>query len=120
MSFSKEALSALADERLMELAVTGETLPFEILVRRYEREIAGFAQKLLRNRDDADDALQETFLRVWRSRQAYRNDSAFRPYLYAVARNAIKDRLKVKAAHSDSSTTSDAPAPAESEEKSER
>jgi len=102
MNLSKEALSALADERLMELAATGETLPFEILVRRYEREIAAFAQKLLRNRDDADEALQETFLRVWRSRQSYRKGSAFRPYLYAVTRNVIKDRLKVNATRTDS------------------
>jgi RNA polymerase sigma-70 factor (ECF subfamily) len=94
MSHSKETLSALNDERLMSMAVAGEILPFELLVGRYEQEIAGFARKMLRNRDDADDVLQETFLRLWRSRQMYRGGAGFRPYLYAVARNVIRDRQK--------------------------
>src|SRR5579862_721661 len=100
MSDDREALGALDDERLMGMAAGGDMLPFEILVGRYEREIAGFARKMLRNRDDAEDVLQETFLRIWRAKQTYRSGNGFRPYLYAVARNAIKDRHKVNSARS--------------------
>jgi hypothetical protein len=48
MNLSKEALSALADERLMELAATGETLPFEILARASRRNYCATATTPMR------------------------------------------------------------------------
>src|SRR5579872_7286092 len=62
---------------------------------------------MLRSRDGAEDVLQETFLRLWRSRQMYRSGAMFRPYLYAVARNVIKDRQR-EMARTDSQRSSSA------------
>ncbi|MHB8468790.1 MAG: RNA polymerase sigma factor [Gaiellaceae bacterium] len=68
---------------------------FELLYRRYARSVFGIALRRLRDRQRAEDAVQETFTAVWRSAASYRPDRGpAAPWLYAVARNAIVDRLR--------------------------
>ena len=68
---------------------------FEVLYHRYVRSIFGLALRRLRDRQRAEDAVQETFAAVWRSASSYRPDRGpAAPWLYAVARNAIVDRMR--------------------------
>jgi RNA polymerase sigma-70 factor (ECF subfamily) len=70
---------------------------FELLYRRYVRSVFGLALRRLRDRQRAEDAVQETFAAVWRSARSYRPErGAAAPWLYAVARNAIVDRLRAR------------------------
>jgi len=70
---------------------------FELLYSRYVRSIFGLALRRLRDRQRAEDAVQETFAAVWRSAGSYRPErGAAAPWLYAVARNAIVDRLRAR------------------------
>jgi len=70
---------------------------FELLYHRYVRSIFGLALRRLRDRQRAEDAVQETFTAVWRSAGSYRPErGAAAAWLYAVARNAIVDRLRVR------------------------
>jgi RNA polymerase sigma-70 factor, ECF subfamily len=70
---------------------------FELLYRRYVRSVFGLALRRLRDRQRAEDAVQETFAAIWRSAQSYRPErGAAAPWLYAVARNAIVDRLRAR------------------------
>jgi RNA polymerase sigma-70 factor (ECF subfamily) len=68
---------------------------FEMLYHRYIRSIFGLALRRLRDRQRAEDAVQETFASIWRSAGSYRPErGAATPWLYAIARNAIVDRFR--------------------------
>src|SRR3954451_1569309 len=70
---------------------------FELLYRRYVRSVFGLALRRLRDRQRAEDAVQETFTAVWRSAASYKPERGpAAPWLYAIARNAIVDRLRAK------------------------
>ena len=70
---------------------------FELLYGRYVRSIFGLALRRLRDRQRAEDAVQETFTAIWRSAASYRPERGpAAPWLYAVARNAIVDRLRAR------------------------
>ena len=61
------------------------------------RSVFGLALRRLRDRQRAEDAVQETFTAVWRSAASYRPERGpAAPWLYAVARNAIVDRLRAR------------------------
>jgi RNA polymerase sigma-70 factor (ECF subfamily) len=56
-----------------------------------------FALRLVGNRQEAEDLTQETFLKAWRSREGLRDPQATRVWLFAIAANLWKDRLRRKA-----------------------
>jgi RNA polymerase sigma-70 factor (ECF subfamily) len=68
---------------------------FELLYHRYVRSVFGIALRRLRDRQRAEDAVQETFASIWRSAASYRPERGpAAPWLYAIARNAIVDRFR--------------------------
>src|SRR5438067_13069842 len=68
---------------------------FDVLYHRYIRSVFGLALQRLRDRDRAEDAVQEMFAAVWRSAGSYRPERGpAAPWLYAIARNAVVDRLR--------------------------
>src|SRR4051812_23280923 len=70
---------------------------FEAIYRRYVRSVYGLALRRLRDRQRAEDAVQETFAAVWRSAASYRPERGpAAPWLYAIARNAIVDRFRTQ------------------------
>lgn len=70
---------------------------FELLYQRYVRPVFGLALRRLRDRQRAEDAVQETFTAIWRSAQSYRPERGpAAPWLYTVARNAIVDRQRAR------------------------
>lgn len=85
----------LSDGELIRRVADGDADAFEQLYQRYARSVYGLALRQLRDRERAEDAVQETFTAVWRSASSYRVDrGAGAPWLYAVARNAIIDRFR--------------------------
>jgi RNA polymerase sigma-70 factor, ECF subfamily len=70
---------------------------FDQLYQRYIRSMFGLALRRLRDRQRAEDAVQETFTAVWRSAASYRPERGpAAPWLYAIARNAIVDRFRTQ------------------------
>src|SRR3954454_20678793 len=70
---------------------------FEQLYRRYVRSVFGLALRRLRDRQRAEDAVQETFAAIWRSAHSYRPErGAAAPWLYTVARNALVARQRAR------------------------
>ena len=76
------------DEVLAVRAVAGDEPAFEDLVRRYQARVYRLAVRLTGNDGDAQDALQETFLQVYRSLGGFRGEARFSTWLYRVATNA--------------------------------
>ena len=64
------------------------------LVRRYRRELHVYCYRMLGSFDEAEDHVQEVFLRAWRSRDSFQGQSSPRTWLYRVATNACLDTLR--------------------------
>jgi RNA polymerase sigma-70 factor (ECF subfamily) len=86
-----------SDAELIQRAGAGDRSAFERLYGRYARTVFGLALRRLGDRGRAEEAVQETFISVWRSARSYapeRGPGA--PWLYGIARNAIVDRSRVR------------------------
>ncbi|MFB8771679.1 RNA polymerase subunit sigma-70 [Streptomyces broussonetiae] len=86
-----------ADERPEELGVSGlsevDEPTFSGLARRHRRELHVHCYRMLGSFEDAEDTVQETFLRAWRRRETFEGRSTFRAWLYRIATNACLDLL---------------------------
>lgn len=60
---------------------------FETLVRTYQEKLYGHLRRMTGNHPDADDALQNTFIKVWKNIEKFRGDSALYSWLYRIATN---------------------------------
>lgn len=69
----------------------GDLAAFDQLMRSHERRVYRTAVLLLGRPEDADDAVQETFLRLFRSLPRYQAGKAFEPWLYRIAVNVCRD-----------------------------
>jgi len=85
-------------ERVVLAAIGGEESAFASISERHRRELQVHCYRMLGSLQDAEDAVQEAFLRAWRSRESftYRGPSSFRAWLYRVATNACLDVLQRK------------------------
>ncbi|GAA2707159.1 RNA polymerase subunit sigma-70 [Actinoplanes palleronii] len=66
---------------------------FEGLAERHRRELHVHCYRMLGSFEDAEDTVQETFLRAWRRRETFEGRSTFRAWLYRIATNACLDLL---------------------------
>ena len=86
-----------SDTELLVRVAERDRVAFELLYHRYVRSVFGLALRRLRDRQRAEDAVQETFTAVWRSAGSYRPERGpAAPWLYAVARNAVVDRMRAR------------------------
>jgi RNA polymerase sigma-70 factor, ECF subfamily len=75
---------------------------FEELVRRHANGAFSVAVSCLGSRDAAEDAVQESFLRLTRSKGSYRRGLRFAPWFYTMLRNICRDELRRRAVRSES------------------
>jgi RNA polymerase sigma-70 factor, ECF subfamily len=85
---SREDLDAI-----VAAATEGDEAAFTELASRYRGELRSHCHRRMGSSEDAEDLVQETFLRAWRSRASFRGDSSFRAWLYRIATNACLDAL---------------------------
>src|SRR4051794_29366230 len=76
----------------------GDASAFERLTRRYARELHVHCYRMVGSFDDADDLVQETFMRAWDKRQSYEGRAGIRAWLYRIATNACIDAIRGRAA----------------------
>lgn len=77
----------ISDAQLVKKAQNNDTKAFEELIKRYEKKIYNLAYRIMGNREDAKDMLQDTFLQVFRKLSGFKGDSAFSTWLYRIAVN---------------------------------
>ncbi len=79
---------------MVAAATAGDEAAFAALTERYRRELHVHCYRMLGSFDEAEDLLQETFLRAWRARESFEGGQAFRAWLYRIATNACLDMLR--------------------------
>lgn len=84
----------MSDQALIEKVRTGNYEAFEFLVTRYESKVYRLAIRMLRNPQDAEDALQETFLQVFRGLPGFEGRSQFSTWLFRLATNVCLMRIR--------------------------
>ena len=73
------------ESEIIQKAKNGDMEAFEMLMAAHQTQIFQLAYRMLDNRDDALDVVQETFYRVWRSLKNFRGDSSFRLWAETIA-----------------------------------
>jgi RNA polymerase sigma-70 factor (ECF subfamily) len=77
-----------SDEDLVRVAQGGDNRAFDELVRRYQDKVYRLSYKILRNEEDAAEALQDAFLSAYRGLAKFKVESTFSTWLYRIATNA--------------------------------
>lgn len=89
------------DDRLVDAARLGDPEAFAVIYQRYKLDVWHLAWFTLRDHHDAEDVVQETFLKAHRALGQYRRDGTLRPWLLMICRNACRDRLRAAQRHDD-------------------
>jgi RNA polymerase sigma-70 factor (ECF subfamily) len=93
---SPDHLVAQEDAALVAIAKTGDTRAFELLVQRHERKIFSLAHRMTRNREDAEDVVQQSFQKAFIHLRKFEGDSLFSTWLTRIAINEALMLLRRK------------------------
>ena len=95
-SSSPDRLVAQKDAALVAGAKTGDARAFELLVERHEGRIFSIAQRMTRNREDAEDVVQQSFQKAFINLKKFEGDSLFSTWLTRIAINEALMLLRRK------------------------
>ena len=94
-----DAKSVISDEQLIAKFQLGDLQAYDILVRRYKDQLLNFVYRFVGNRTDAEDIVQETFLRVYKNKHMYKEIAKFSTWVYTIAGNLAKTELRRRKRH---------------------
>lgn len=81
------------DRLLVERAKQGDKGSFGILVSKYQRKLFRLVLRLVHNQTEAEDVVQETFIKAYRALHQFRGDAAFYTWLYRIGINTARNFL---------------------------
>jgi RNA polymerase sigma factor (sigma-70 family) len=87
-------MSIIPDQHYIDKILQGETSSFAVLVDRYKDMIFTLGLKMVKNREEAEEVAQDTFIKVYKSLGKFKGDSKFSTWIYKIAYNTCLDRLK--------------------------
>jgi RNA polymerase sigma-70 factor (ECF subfamily) len=82
------------DRRLVRRLKQGDERAFQELVHTYQDRVFGLIYRMIGNRQEAEDIAQEVFISVYRGIANYRGEGRFYTWLYRIASNTTKNRIK--------------------------
>lgn len=98
---SHNMIPEAADQRLVSLAQAGDIDAFDLLVLRHRSRVLKVIQRFVRNRADAEDAVQEAFIKAYLNLPRFRGDCAFYTWLHQIAVNCAKTTWFAQARNAD-------------------
>jgi RNA polymerase sigma factor (sigma-70 family) len=87
-------MDKLSDQHYINQIILGDTNVFGVLVDRYKEMIFTLALKMIKNREEAEEISQDTFIKIYNSLNKFKGDSKFSTWIYKIAYNTCLDRLK--------------------------
>jgi RNA polymerase sigma-70 factor (ECF subfamily) len=97
---------APSDEDLVAAFQGGDTSAFDLLVVRWDRRLRAALYRLVGSHDEARDLTQEAFLKAYRAMGTFKLEARFSSWLYQIALNAARDRLRRRRTRADVSLDS--------------
>jgi RNA polymerase sigma-70 factor (ECF subfamily) len=90
----------ISDQEILSMArIPGEKeRAFSLLLKKYQQRLYWHLRKMIVIHEDADDLLQNTFIKVWQNLENFRGDAAFYTWLYRIATNEALNHLNKKRA----------------------
>ena len=88
-----------ADAEVIKKVLGGDREAFRLLVKRYERMVYTLCLRMLRNRHDAEDCAQVTFIKAYSALGTYRRRYSFKSWIYRIAANVCIDALRRSKQH---------------------
>lgn len=96
------------DQLLVERVQAGDKRAFDVLVSKYQRRLMRLVSRLVHDPAEAEDVVQETFIKAYRALRHFRGDSAFYTWLYRIGINTAKNYLVTQGRRAPTSTETDA------------
>jgi RNA polymerase sigma-70 factor (ECF subfamily) len=93
------------DGSAVELARSGDNDAFRLLVERHSRNVFKLAFRMTGHEQDAEDVVQETFLRAYKQLKNYEARSSFATWLYRIASNYSLDLIRMRKRHQEKRET---------------
>jgi RNA polymerase sigma-70 factor (ECF subfamily) len=90
----KTATKEPTDNDLVKLVRKGSEEAFDTIVRKYETKVFNLAMSLTRNREDAEEVLQDVFVTIYKKMASFQGKSAFSSWLYRITVNAAFMRIR--------------------------
>lgn len=84
------------DYNLIQLLQKGNVIAFDSLFEVYSPKLYGFALKYFKNETDAEELVQEVFVKVWENHQSLKSELSFKSYLFTIALNHIRKYFNKK------------------------
>jgi RNA polymerase sigma-70 factor (ECF subfamily) len=88
------AVAEATDEELAQRTFAGDREAANVLLQRYRAPLFGVLLRLCHNTSDAEELFQEAFLRALSAKDRYDPERRFKPWLFTIALNLARDRLK--------------------------
>ena len=95
------------DQLLVERVQSGDKHAFELLVAKYQRKLMRLVLRFVRDQAEAEDVVQETFIKAYRALPHFRGESAFYTWLYRIGVNTAKNYLIAQTRRVPTSTEND-------------
>ena len=87
-------MTTINDQHYINKILEGDSKSFAILVDRYKDLVFTLALRMVKNREEAEEVSQDTFLKVFKSLNKFKGDSKFSTWIYRVGYNTCLDRIK--------------------------
>nr|WP_055445379.1 RNA polymerase sigma factor [Lacinutrix himadriensis] len=82
------------DQIIIQQILEGDTKAFAVLVDRYKDLVFTLAIQMLKNREEAEEVSQDTFIKVFKKLKNFKGDSKFSTWIYRIGYNTCLDRIK--------------------------
>jgi len=87
-------MSTGTDQFYIDKIIDGDTKAFTVLVDRYKNMVFTLALQMLKNREEAEEVSQDTFVKIYKYLNKFKGDSKFSTWVYRITYNSCLDRIK--------------------------